>query len=96
MVFRNGGPLRKNETWYFEGKKIEVVSIYKYLGTIFTPKLVWTSCKKTFAAQAQKGLFLLRKYDYMCNNLSPKMMFEMFDTMVTPTGITVQRRNMGF
>ena len=64
MVFRNGGPLRQNEKWFFKGTRVEVVSSYKYLGSIFSPKLVWTLCQKTLAAQARRGLFLLRGYDY--------------------------------
>ena len=41
IVFRNGGFLRENERWYFEGKQIEVVSAYKYMGLMETPKLNW-------------------------------------------------------
>ena len=55
MVFRNGGPLRMNEKWYFDNKLLEVVNGYKYLGTFFTPKLCWTQCQKIIAAQAQKA-----------------------------------------
>ena len=53
IVFRNGGPLRMTEKWVFDGKNIEVVSFYKYLGIFFTPKLVWT---KTLESQALQGL----------------------------------------
>ncbi len=84
MVFRNGGPLRANEKWYFNGKKLEVVSGYKYLGAMFTPKLVWTLCQKTLATQAKKGLHLLRRYDYTCNGLPIDLQFELFDAMIAP------------
>jgi hypothetical protein len=30
IVFRRGGPLRKNERWYFNGNNVEIVSYYKY------------------------------------------------------------------
>jgi hypothetical protein len=60
MVFRNGGPLRENDKWYYNGKLLEVVSEFKYLGMpVFTPKLVWTQCQKTLTTQAMKGLYLL-------------------------------------
>ena len=42
IVFRNGGPLRVIETWYFNGVQVDVVSFYKYLGVYFTLKLIWT------------------------------------------------------
>lgn len=77
MVFRNGGPLRNNEKWYYNGKLMEVVNGYKYLGVIFTPKLVWTQCQKTLSTQAKKGLFLLRKYNYVCNSLPVDVLFEL-------------------
>ena len=28
MVFRNGGVLKKNESWFFKGNKIEIVSFF--------------------------------------------------------------------
>lgn len=84
MVFRNGGPLRQNEKWYFNGKLLDIVNGYKYLGVIFTPKLVWTQCQKTLASQARKGLYLLRKYNYACNNLPIDVQFELFDSMISP------------
>ena len=34
FVHRNGGPLRFTEKWLFEGKNVEVVSFYKYLGIL--------------------------------------------------------------
>ena len=40
IVFRNGGILRRYETCFYQGNPIEVVSCYKYMGLLFTPKLV--------------------------------------------------------
>ena len=51
-----GGPLRANENWFFNGTKLEVVSCYKYLGSMFTPKLVWSMCQKVLATQAKCGM----------------------------------------
>ena len=84
MVFRNGGPLRQNEKWFFNGTRLEVVSSYKYLGSMFTPKLVWTLCKKTLASQAKKGLFLVRRYDRACGGLPVDLQFDLFDSMISP------------
>ena len=49
VVFRNGGFLRNYEKWYFRGKRIEVVSAYKYMGLTITPRLIWTRAKETLA-----------------------------------------------
>ena len=40
VVFRNGGVLKHNESWTYQGQPIELVSFYKYLGLFITPKLV--------------------------------------------------------
>ena len=40
MVFRNGGIVKQTERWLYQGEEIEIVSIYKYLGLYFTPKIV--------------------------------------------------------
>ena len=50
VVFRRGGKLKRSEKWYFNGKKMEVVSSCRYLGILFSNKLKWTLAKKTLAA----------------------------------------------
>ena len=35
MVFRNGGNLRENETWLYQGEEIEIVQQFNYLGMNF-------------------------------------------------------------
>ncbi len=84
MVFRNGGPLRQNEKWFYNGVRLEVVSAYKYLGSMFTPKLVWSLCQKTLATQALRGLFLITKYNKACDGLPVPLQFELFDKMIAP------------
>ena len=55
MVFRNGGILKHAEKWFYQGVEVEVVSVYKYLGVYFTPKLIWTKTKEILAKQALKA-----------------------------------------
>ena len=82
MVFRRGGILKKYEKWFFKGQQLEVVSFYKYLGLIFTPKLKWTLSKKTIALQAEKALNLLYMYNSKCGSLSVNIMLDLFDKIV--------------
>ena len=36
MVFRKGGILPQNMTFYYNGQKLEIVKEFKYLGLVFT------------------------------------------------------------
>ena len=62
MVFRNGGPLRHYERWFYNERPIEVVSFYRYLGSFFTPKLCWTKTKDTLTKQAKKDMGTIFRY----------------------------------
>ena len=56
MVFRNGGIVKSNEIFFFQGEKLETVSYYKYLGIIFTATLCWSKAIHMLPIQAQKAL----------------------------------------
>jgi len=43
IVFRNGGPLKQNERWTLRGEYMQVTSVYKYTGLLFTPTLSWSA-----------------------------------------------------
>ena len=62
MVFRNGGPLRNYEKWYFNGNFVNTVSVYKYIGLLFTPTLSWTSARVQLAKQARKAICLIKQF----------------------------------
>lgn len=53
MVFRNGGKLANNEKWLYRGTEIEIVNEYSYLGTILTPKAVFTKHVEARSASAK-------------------------------------------
>ena len=64
MVFRNGGIVKQTEKGLYQGTEIEIVSIYKYLGLYFTPKLIWSKSNELLAMQAKKSyiqFFTLRR-----------------------------------
>ena len=84
VVFRRGGIVKNIEKWYFKGKEIEVVSMYKYLGLIFTPKLNWSVARKTLASQAYKALGLLHMHNKRCGGLPVNINCELFDKIVLP------------
>jgi hypothetical protein len=59
IVFRNGGPLRSYENLFFNGSSVNVTSMNKYMGFLFTPKLSWTKAKTKLAAQARKYIYAI-------------------------------------
>ena len=84
IVFRNGGPLRNYEKWILNGQQVNTVSVYKYMGLLFTPKLVWTAAKTKLAAQARKAAFSIKQYQKPFGYFSHSDTFKLFDSMVTP------------
>jgi len=84
VVFRNGGPLRKNEKWFYKGETIECVSVYKYLGLLLSSTLKWHRALKQLGQQAQKALYKIYKVDNKCGGIPHSVYFELFDKMVVP------------
>ena len=84
IVFRNGGPLRHYEHWSYNGFNINVTSMYKYMGLLFTPKLSWTAAKTKLASQARKSIYALKNYQKSFGYFLYTDTFKLFDSMVTP------------
>ena len=56
MVFRKGGFWGKHEKWHLDGKNIEVVNEYTYLGYTFTTKMSVTKGVDVWAAKGKNVL----------------------------------------
>lgn len=84
IVFRNGGILRSYETWSYQSTPLEVVPFYKYLGILFTPKLIWTRAKDSLAAQARKSVMAISGYQRKFGYFHHQDKFKLFDAMVKP------------
>ena len=82
MVFRNGGILKQTEKWFYQGTEIEIVSIYKFLGVYFTPKLIWTKIKEVLAMQAQKAASSVFRFQKQFGFFRPPEVFKLFDSIV--------------
>ena len=78
MVFRNGGIVKQNERWFFQGTEIEIVSIHKYLGIYFTPKLIWTKTKELLAMQAKKAASSIFRFQKQFGSFKPNDAFKLF------------------
>ena len=84
IVFRNGGPLRHYERWKLNVNVINVTSLYKYMGIVFTPKLSWTPAKEKLAAQARKAIYSINNYRRKFGYFSHNEYFKLVDAIVKP------------
>jgi len=84
MVFRNGGTLRKNERWYFDGTRVETVTYYKYLGITFSSRLKWTQALKTLSLQSNRALIKINTIFDICGDMPVSIGLELFDKLVVP------------
>lgn len=84
IVFRNGGPLRTYEKWFYNNSPVNVTSMYKFMGLIFTPKLAWSKAQSKLAAQARKSIYAIMAYQKSFGAFSHNEYFKLFDSMVKP------------
>ena len=84
MVFRNGGKLRNNERWLYDGSTIETVSYYKYLGITFSSRLNWSYALKIIASQSQRALLKINAIFGKCGDMPVSLGLELFDKLVVP------------
>ena len=84
IVFRKGGYLGARERWLYDGIKMPVVNIYKYLGIYFSTRLSFVAACKDLASRAKQGLiFVMRKLREL-DNASVELFFKIFDLQIQP------------
>ena len=84
ITFRNGGPLRCSERFYLNRSQLECVSHYKYIGIVFTSRLYWSVPLQTLSAQAEKGLFALKRVVKTVGNFPVSLSLDLFDKLILP------------
>jgi len=87
MIFKKGGVRKSIEKWFYKGQEIEVVSLYKYLGILFSCGLSWGAAVKTLSAQAKKVMYMLTKYSKACGDMPVKVSLKLFDSIVKPVAL---------
>ena len=78
------GTLKTNEVWLYKGEEIQVISFYKYLAILITPKLVCSKTIEMLSTQALKTTSCILRNQSKFDYFHPKNMFELFDSMVKP------------
>ena len=84
MVFRKGGFLGKHKKWHLDGKNIEVVDEYTYLGYTFTTKMSVTKGVYVLAAKGKRACLERVRYIGKLSEIS-KTCF-LFYKYFTPKG----------
>ena len=84
IVFRKGGYLSAREKWLYNGRYLEVVNQYKYLGVIFSTGLSFSFALKDMAARARKGVIGILRLLWSFGNQSPRLFFKLFDSQIQP------------
>ena len=72
MVLRKGGILPRDLKFYYNGKEINIVNTFSYLGVVLSASGSFSDCQKTLSGQAQKAIFKLNGYLYSFTNITPK------------------------
>ncbi|MCG8093252.1 MAG: hypothetical protein JAZ17_06420 [Candidatus Thiodiazotropha endolucinida] len=84
MVFRKGGLLPKNLSFFYDGQVLEIVNKFRYLGVTFTIGGSFAETQNTLSGQAQKAIFKMNKYVYKFTFFSPRHKLELFDKLIMP------------
>ena len=85
IVFRNGGKLSSKENFLYNGKTIDIVTHYKYLGIVFNSRLTWGQAIKEFTAgKANKAVSMIRRVMWKLGVFEHKALFKIFDSLVVP------------
>ena len=82
IVFRKGGFLGANEAWYFEGKRLDVVNIYKYLGYNFSTMLSIPIGTHDLVLKARQATYEILRMLRQYKNLDRKTFFKIFDSKI--------------
>ena len=82
MVFRKGGFLGKNEKWHLNGKLLEVVNEYNYLGFMFTTTMSLQRGVSALAVKGRRACIDCIRYVKNLNDISKSCFFRIFDSQV--------------
>ena len=84
MVYRKGGFLSRFEKWYLDGKEVEVVNAYKYLGFTLTTKLSKDMTLSKYVGKAKKKIFQLLKVFYVLGHQEFEVFIKLLEAVIYP------------
>ena len=84
IVFRKGGYLGEKEKWFYDGKMMPVVNVYKYLGIFLSTRLSFSAACRDVAGKAKRALLYIIQRLRQHNCSSVHVFLKIFDTQVQP------------
>ena len=84
MVFRKGGRLARYDRFHINGKSLDIVNSFKYLGINFSTNGTWSSARSLRVDHANKLIFTLKRSPVF-KNLPPHLKMYVFDIKILPT-----------
>ena len=84
MVFRKGGKLRDNISFYYYGAELEIVNKFVYLGVTFTAGGSYHETQNFLAGKGLMAIFKMNKYLYKFTDISIKHRLDLFDKLIVP------------
>ena len=85
VVFRNGGNLKKTDKWFINGKEIQVVNNFTYLGVRFESISILTNVEKIFKSKARVALSAIWKPLITLKIQKMKVRVKLFEALVRST-----------
>ena len=87
MVFRAGGYLGQREKWWLDGKEIEVVNSYKYLGFTLTTKLSGDIALMDFVGRAKRKIMNIIRALKTVGQHEVDIFYKLLDATVKPLAL---------
>jgi hypothetical protein len=81
VIFRNGGKIKLNEKWLYNGSALDIVENFTYLGIVFNYNNKFTMAEKKIADQGRKAIFALNT-NIRSMNLNKETVLSLFDCYV--------------
>ena len=83
VIFRKGGRISRFDRFHINGKLLEIVNSFKYLGVEFSWNGQWTHARKTLIDHANNALSALKRSPIF-RNLPPHLKLYIFDNKILP------------
>ena len=85
MVFRKGGHLAAGEKWCLDGKPLDIVNSYKYLGFLFTTRLSINATIQDCTVRGKQKSVLVLKSLWKLRSTSTSVFSKLFDAQIQPS-----------